>query len=64
MVSILIISIILIALGVAILGIKVWFSSNAEIMAHACDFDPEKRKKKNIDCDQCELKEIVNCEKE
>lgn len=62
MLLVLAISILIIAVLFALLGLKRWFSPDAEIMAHACDFDPEKRKNKNIDCDGCELKEIVNCE--
>lgn len=64
MVKVLIASVVIVAVLIVLLGLKRWLNPEAEIMAHACDFDPEKRKKKNIDCDKCELKDIVNCEKE
>ena len=56
----LIISVILIAIIMLLLGVKLLFNKDAEFTAHSCAFD-DSTSDKNEACSKCELKDLVNC---
>ncbi len=57
----LVISIILVTIIVLALGVKILFKKNGEFPAHSCAMEEEKSLDKVEDCSQCQLKDIVNC---
>lgn len=59
--EILIISILLVAIVMLALGVKMFFSKNAEFELHRCSFDDNKNIDKELDCSSCQLKEVADC---
>jgi hypothetical protein len=59
-IKVLIISVILVAFIILALGIKLWFSPNAEFTAHSCALD-DGSLDKNGACSQCKLNELIDC---
>ncbi len=56
-----VISLIIVTIIVLALGVKILFKKNGEFPAHSCALEEDKNLDKVEDCSQCQLKDIVNC---
>lgn len=57
----LVISIILITIIILALGVKILLKKHGEFPAHSCALEEDGRLNKDEDCTQCDLKDLVNC---
>lgn len=57
-----IVSIILVALILLALMAKLLFTKKAEIKTHSCAFEEDSQNGSDEACDQCALKDLINCD--